>query len=472
MKVILLCFFSIFLIAMDSPDKFSCLQNILLTRFKSETQKLPLEIVKNIEQHIQPFEWWYCHTILSCKDFIQSAIFNEQGNYLVTRSNKTITIWNSNGEVLNSIDHTNYITAMKLHPQKDLLCTSVYNGFTYVWDINNLEQKCYIDKKNLSFQQWHPSRDYLLTIDTDNTIQVWNINGTMQKQFLVSSLMFIAWHPIAYSLIMQLKDKKIIIWHGKTKTETTSVDHQGILMGFISGKSEDFALMRVGDTNPLLQVIAFEGIVKSGIRCCGTIKMVDFHPVKSIVGIIFSDRNSVGIWIIDDAGYYDLVHDEVLALTWHPSESYLATTANSAIKIWNYATGQLLQSFDHEYQQSFAWHPLTNCVAIGHGKRVKMDVLFAEYTLDQLRLKHAFLTWLLIEKPNYAAYCSSNGNKMRLSWKKVFLDILTKCKLDLQDSNNIWDSFPKNMQVAIRKTLFNRIKKYRKKVGRRFSRTY
>jgi WD40 repeat protein len=76
-------------------------------------------------------------------------------------------------------------------------------------------------------------------------------------------------------------------------------------------------------------------------------------------------------------------------------------------------------------------------------------------TLEQLLLKKALLTWLLIEKPN----------KKIGTPKNLIKDVALKCTIPCEELITIWSTFPENMQNAIWRTMQHRIQTYGKNNG-------
>ena len=84
--------------------------------------------------------------------------------------------------------------------------------------------------------------------------------------------------------------------------------------------------------------------------------------------------------------------------------------------------------------------------------KIRIFARYADYTLEQLLLKKALLTWLLIEKPNKKIDTPEN----------LIKDVALKCTIPYKELITMWSTFPKNMQDAIWKTMSYKIQKYGK----------
>jgi hypothetical protein len=80
---------------------------------------------------------------------------------------------------------------------------------------------------------------------------------------------------------------------------------------------------------------------------------------------------------------------------------------------------------------------------------------YKDYTLEQLLLKKAFLTWLLIEKPN----------KKIITIEQLLEDVVLKCTIPY-GLLEIWSTFPQNMQEALWRTMEHRIQTYGKDINK------
>lgn len=88
-------------------------------------------------------------------------------------------------------------------------------------------------------------------------------------------------------------------------------------------------------------------------------------------------------------------------------------------------------------------------------KNTYIFVQHENFTLEQLQLKNAFLTWLLIEKPNQKI------NNL----KKLISDVALKCAILYNKLIAIWRTFPKNMQTALLQTMLYKIQTYGKTIS-------
>lgn len=224
--------------------------------------------------------------------------------------------------------------------------------------------------------------------------------------------------------------------------------------------------------------IDLDGLIKHGPyerenSYRSTAHIIDLKTEKEIAA--FSDDN-----------------DKINSIHFSPCGQFIATTSNDCkAHIFNIQTQEKITSFPHPSMIDSAHFTsdgkqllITSCFRAnifdlqtqrkiaffnhsGHlsqvddiGKKFivyscqKVDLFerYDDYTINQVTLKNALLTWLLIEKPN----------KQINTFAKLLEDIAIKCEISAQKLHKIWKTFPKAMQAAIWRTMLYRIKKYGK----------
>jgi len=85
-------------------------------------------------------------------------------------------------------------------------------------------------------------------------------------------------------------------------------------------------------------------------------------------------------------------------------------------------------------------------------KKIHIFTRYDNYTIKQLILKNALLTWLLIEKPD----------KKIDSLEKLIKNIASKFEIPYDELFKIYATFPENMQKALLNTMLYKIKKHGK----------
>ena len=166
-------------------------------------------------------------------------------------------------------------------------------------------------------------------------------------------------------------------------------------------------------------------------------------------------------------------HDSwVYSVCFDPSGKQLATGSDTKAQIFDIAQQQSTASFEHDDSvRSVCFDPSGKQLATGsYDKKARIFRQYTSYTLEQITLKHALLTWLLLEKPdkNIAQLnqtdfinrlCDQISNYKIIN---VFIPDIIPQDPSNDDLLKVWYSFPEEMQQAIIRTLQHKIKKYGK----------
>jgi hypothetical protein len=133
------------------------------------------------------------------------------------------------------------------------------------------------------------------------------------------------------------------------------------------------------------------------------------------------------------------------------SGKFLTLSLNEGTDIFELPTLQKINSFSH--RPGFVCLNFSEEYLVAYPGKMKTHIFsqYTNYTLEQLLLKKALLTWLLIEKPN----------KKIITLPNLLRDVALKCDIPY-DLSEIWSTFPQNMQAALRRTMHDRIQKHGK----------
>ena len=155
----------------------------------------------------------------------------------------------------------------------------------------------------------------------------------------------------------------------------------------------------------------------------------------------------------------------VCSVCFNPTVLATGSRDNKA-RIFDIQSQQQITSFDHDdWVSSVCFNSSGTLLATGSDDhKARIFARHNDYTVDQLQLKHALLTWLLTEKPNKAI----NSIEQLLSdIAKKHIIIRPSHLNDEQELvviGKVWNTFPKNMQAALWRTMLYRIQQYGKVV--------
>ena len=126
-------------------------------------------------------------------------------------------------------------------------------------------------------------------------------------------------------------------------------------------------------------------------------------------------------------------------------------------RIFDVQTHKEIASFPHNgWVYSVCFNNTGTLLATASSdKKARIFARYDDYTLDQLILKKAFNTWLLVEKPD----------KKLDSLEKLLADVACKHEYSYNTLLGVWKTFPEDMQDALWRTMQHRIQTHGKKMA-------
>jgi WD40 repeat protein len=139
------------------------------------------------------------------------------------------------------------------------------------------------------------------------------------------------------------------------------------------------------------------------------------------------------------------------------SGKLFATGSNNITNIFDIQSHKKIASFTgNDHIKSIYFSPSGELIITTLCNNSFLFIHYENFTLEQLLLKNALLTWLLIEKPD----------KKIDTLERLLADVVaSKCAISYEELKKTWFTFPENMQDAILRTMQYKIQKYGKVVS-------
>ena len=199
------------------------------------------------------------------------------------------------------------------------------------------------------------------------------------------------------------------------------------------------------------------------------IDSISFNSSGDVIAINYSDNLTTDIVNIKTkkTSRIQQHESEYGSVCFDPAGNRLTIIKNNdTIKIINIDKNSpetFLSVASNYYINAVQFNQSGNCLAIASPDKVYIFTKHITCDRAQIQLKYALLGWLLIEKPS----------KGLNSLKHLLADIAKKHIIirpyhlsdgeELAEINKTWNTFPKDMQVALWRTMLYRIKKFGKK---------
>ena len=259
-----------------------------------------------------------CIQILKGHTFwVWTAVFSPDGNQIASAgSDKTIKIWNiSDGRCLKTITgHTNQIWSLTYHPDGQRIATGSDDQTVRIW--NATDGKClkiiqgYTN--SVKSVQFTPNGKKLVSAHQDCTVKIWDVFSHQHLCTLKgheSPVLSVALHPESQLIASGSEDGTIKIWDiDKTKCLYSLSEHTADIWGI--SFSPDGQLFASGSYDKTIKIWRLD-------------QKICIHTLKG----------------------YD---DQIGAITFNPGGSLLATAGESAVEIWDVASGNCVYILEEE----------------------------------------------------------------------------------------------------------------------------
>jgi WD40 repeat protein len=330
-------------------------------------------------------------------------------------------------------DHNKPITSLALSSDEKFLATASHCT-AYLYDRATNEKICYI----------HHNAP-VSSVCFDKTA----------KQLITHSCT----HPQQETRVYTIEDIQKLLRHVKNKKYQRYLTNHNIDTVFFDASEKLLGLETkkiFNNASNTLHIYTIEkDIVTNSYDHKNWALVTSLSPSKTILAT-GAGGNTARLYDIEHKKYLsNLRHNSpVTAFSFDEAENIIATCSTNEIRFYDIKTQTKINSFTQEDDPiSLCFSPTGTFFATGSKKGVaRIFTHYTNYTLEQLVLKKALLTWLTLCKPN----------KTIDSIENLFFDDAFKCVIPYEHALTIWKTFPENMQTAMLATMLHRIKKYGK----------
>ncbi|MEM9923192.1 MAG: NB-ARC domain-containing protein [Cyanobacteria bacterium P01_D01_bin.50] len=249
--------------------------------------------------------------------WVWTAVFSPVSNQIASAgSDKTIKIWDiSDGKCLKTITgHTNQIWSLSYHPDGQRIASGSDDQTVRIWDIT--DGKCLQTiqgyTNSVKSVKFTPNGKQLVSAHQDRTVKIWDV-FSHQHLFTLkghdSPVLSVALHPNGELIASGSEDGTIKIWDiDQNKCLYSLSEHASNVWGI--SFSPDGQLFASGSYDKTIKIWRLD-------------QKICIHTLKG----------------------YD---DQIGAVTFNPGGSLLATAGESAVEIWDVASGNRLYILEEE----------------------------------------------------------------------------------------------------------------------------
>jgi WD40 repeat protein len=363
-------------------------------QLQQNSLSIPHEITQEIAAFVKTKQWWYLHKTITHKNCIKSVYYDHSGKLFEVGSNNNnvfISDVKSGKEVV-SIAHRKKILAIYPDPFGKKIATGSEDGKIRIFDIQSRTK-------------------------TDS---------------------FTALNIYANALCFDPSGTKIAtggayIYRTIEEIFTTKTDHETV---------------SIFDIQSHKKITSFPHDFYIDSIC--------FNPSGTLLAIGSRDGKAhiFDIGLGKETTFFEnSYHHCVDSSCFDFSGKLFATGSNNTTNIFDIQSHKKIASFTgNDDIKSVYFSPSGELIITTICNNSFLFIHHENFTLDQLLLKNALITWLLIEKPN----------KKIETLEQLIGDVALKCAISSEEFKKTWSTFPENMQYALWRTMEYRIQKYGK----------
>jgi len=300
--------------------------------------------------------------------------------------------------------HNGWVTSIATSAENpDLLLTGSRDKTLCVWNLTRDEQQYGVQRRSLT-GHGHFVQDIVISSDGqfalsgswDGTLRLWDLTlGTTTRRFVGHSkdVLSVAFSADNRQIVSASRDKSIKLWNTLGECKYTIEEN---------GHTEWVSCVRFSP-NPLSPIIVSAGwdkVVKVwNLQNCklrtnltghtGYINTVTVSPDGSLCASGGKD-GTARLWDLNEGKHlYSLNAGDIIhALTFSPTRYWLCAATQSAIKVWDLESKQLVADLNKNFPEfgTTATDPNAVIAAISLAWSADGTVLFAGYTDNKVRV--------------------------------------------------------------------------------------
>ena len=334
--------------------------------------------------------------------FIQDTSFSPDGNLIVTAKNRTIALWDLQGNLLASaIAHDQELYSVKFHPDGQQLLTSGRDETVKLWQIRDQNRQIQLvralkgtstDVLSLNFSadgdrialasqdssiqilnsdgtlemrlgghtdgifdvNFSPDGQYLLSASKDRTVRLWDLKATLLNTLYghASSIWSVAFSPDGKMFASGSVDKTVRLWNADGTYRQELKGHEDTVYG-VSFNHDGTKLVTASDDQTVKIWNSATGKLLHSLNIHGA-KLIyaTFSPDQKILATLGWDQK-IKLWQWNNSDNPELLHSleghtgTVWSIAFSPDSQSLASTSNDqTVKIWNVNSGQNIHTME------------------------------------------------------------------------------------------------------------------------------
>lgn len=266
--------------------------------------------------------------------------YSPQGDQIAIGStNRAVTIWNPNGQLLQTLEHQNPVRAVAYSPDGELLATGDQNGQINIWQTDgSLLHTLNHHEAAIRSLAFRPDGQQLVSASFDKTLSLWSNNGILLNTFKghQASIWRAAFSPDGQTIASAGADNTVILWQTDNSFQQSFYDVNEVALKAIY--SHDGKTLVMSAANGQLILFQPDNVTRRAIQAHKSVVMnLALHP-KEEQFLSVSEDTTLKRWSMNGTllQTYDGHDKAILATDWHPNGQDIVTgTATGQLYHWS-----------------------------------------------------------------------------------------------------------------------------------------
>jgi WD40 repeat protein len=267
---------------------------------------------------------------------VPSVAISPDDRLIATASlDKTVKIWQRDGKLLKTLNHTAGFTRVAFSPDSQLIAAVSFDGMVKIWRIDGTLVKTFSGHQvpvwGFAFS---PNGQLIASSSTDKTIKLWRLDGKLLQTFTGHQLpvLNVAFSPDGQIIASASLDKTVKLWTVDGKLLKTLEGHQGATWDVAFCSQGNFLVSGSGDRTA--KIWQTDGTLVNTLESDDAVIGVDCRGQYIATS---GKGNQVKVWQIDGTFIRNLKqHNSVIRDVAMSADGLIVASASDdrTVKLW------------------------------------------------------------------------------------------------------------------------------------------
>lgn len=276
------------------------------------------------------------------RDFVIKVAVSPNGRMIATleeNQDESVKLWNSQGELLHTLKHPDWVTAILFSPDSRILVTTGADQKTRLWNLEGKLLHTFAGHRaGVLGASFTSDGRRLVTISDDKTIKFWALNGKLLQSISVAptDVAGMSLNPDDRTIATLGKDNTVTLWNGQGNQLKILKGHTSRVLDV--GFSRDGTLIATASMDRTVKLWNRDGVLLQTLSGHGDqVNAVAFSLDGQTIAT-GSDDQTIRLWTLKGEPLLTLNghHSAVRDISFGPDSKTLASASDDrTVRLWN-----------------------------------------------------------------------------------------------------------------------------------------